>query len=98
LNGIREAFSGGMLMPPPVAQKVLRFLSNNQALRPNYNLSERERDVLEQMENGHTQREIAALLFISPSTVNGHIQKIYQKLHVHSSSAAVAKALRERLI
>jgi DNA-binding NarL/FixJ family response regulator len=48
--------------------------------------------------HGHSQKEIANQLTISSHTVNCHIQKIYDKLHVHSGVEAVAKALRERLI
>ena len=69
-----------------------------QTERERYGLSERERDVLRRMAEGLSQKGIAAALFISPSTVNGHVQHVYEKLHVHSSSAAVAKALRERLL
>ena len=98
IAAIREALEGGMLMPAPVARKVMGFFEAKAPAAPSYGLSEREREVLEQMVAGCTQKEISARLYISPSTVNNHIQRIYQKLHVHSSSAAVAKALRERLI
>ncbi len=63
-----------------------------------YGLSPRERDVLAEMTRGYTQKQIAARLFISPSTVNSHVQKIYERLHVHTASAAVAKAVREHLL
>jgi DNA-binding NarL/FixJ family response regulator len=55
-------------------------------------------EVLQEMTEGYVQKEIADRLFISPSTVNTHIQHIYEKLHVHSGIEAVAKALRERLV
>lgn len=94
---LREALAGGMLMPAPVAQEVLGFF----ARRPSadaYGLSEREREVLERMVEGLTQKEIAETLFISASTVNKHVQRVYEKLHVRSASAAVAKAVQERLV
>ena len=50
------------------------------------------------MVEGHTQKEIAARLEVSAHTVNSHVQHVYEKLHVNSGNAAVAKALRERLI
>lgn len=98
LAAIREAFAGGMLMPAPVAQKVLTFFQQSRHPQGNYDLSEREREVLIQMVEGCSQKEIASALFISPSTVNGHVQHIYEKLQVHSTGAAVSKAIRERII
>ena len=62
-----------------------------------YGLSPRETEVLQEMVEGLSQREIAETLYISRSTVNSHIQRIYEKLHVNSASAAVAKAVREHL-
>ncbi len=95
---VREAADGGMLITGPVARKVRAFFERQAASGGDYGLSERERDVLDEMGQGRSQREIAQRLFVSQSTVNTHIQHIYEKLHVHSASAAVAKALRERLI
>ena len=94
---VEAARAGGMLMPGPVARRVLaRF--EQPAPAPDYGLTERERDVLREMVLGHTQKEIAARLFVSVNTVNTHVQHLYEKLHVHNGSAAVAKALRERLL
>jgi DNA-binding NarL/FixJ family response regulator len=94
---IREAAQGGTLMPAPVARKVLGFFQQQES-KPDYGLTEREMEVLQEMTEGYVQKEIADRLFISPSTVNTHIQHIYEKLHVHSGIEAVAKALRERLV
>lgn len=101
ITGLQEALAGGMLMPAPVARKVLGFFAS--AAGPggpaaDYGLTEREGEVLGLMVEGLIQKEIADRLCVSPSTVNGHVQRIYGKLHVRSGRAAVAKALRERLI
>lgn len=97
LAAVEAAHEGGMLMPGPVARKVLATFEQLRPT-PDYGLTDRERDVLAEMVGGHTQKEIAERLFVSPSTVNTHVQHIYEKLHVHTGSAAVAKALRERLV
>lgn len=94
---VEAARDGGMLMPPPVARLVLALFAPEPAT-PDYGLSPREREVLSEMTGGHPQRAIAERLGVTPSTVNSHVQKIYEKLHVCSASAAVAKALRERLV
>lgn len=97
IAAVREASQGGTLMTAPVARKVLSFFQQQTAMPPDYGLTEREKDVLREMTEGRTQKEIADKLFISPHTVNTHIQHIYKKLHVHSGVEAVAKAIRERL-
>lgn len=97
ITGLQEALAGGMLMPAPVARKVLGFFAG--APGPaDYGLTEREGEVLGLMVEGLIQKEIADRLCVSPSTVNGHVQRIYGKLHVRSGRAAVVKALRERLV
>lgn len=94
---VEAAQEGGMLMPAPVARLVLALFAPEPAV-PDYGLSPREREVLAAMADGCSQRAAAERLGIAPSTVNTHIQKIYEKLHVRSASAAVAKAIRERLV
>ena len=99
--GVREAAAGGMLMPAPVARRVLAAFqerADRARTADTYGLTPREREVLAEMVEGHTQKEIAVRLEVSAHTVNSHVQNIYEKLHVNSGNAAVAKALRERLI
>lgn len=97
IEAVRQAARGGMLMPAPVASKVLSLFQQTPA-PDDFGLSEREREVLAEMAEGYTQKEIAARLFVSPNTVNTHIQHIYAKLHVHCAPEAVAKAIRAGLI
>ena len=63
-----------------------------------YGLSSRERQVLSALADGFSQKQIGQILYIATNTVNSHIQKIYQKLNVHSAPGAVAKAIREGVI
>ncbi|PAP76407.1 response regulator transcription factor [Rubrivirga marina] len=97
LGAIREARAGGMLMQRQVARLVLASFEAKKPA-PDYGLTKRETEVLAEMVDGHTQPQIADRLFVSLSTVNSHVQSIYAKLHVHNGSAAVAKAVRERLV
>ncbi len=59
------------------------------------NLTERERQVLELLVQGMSNKEIARRLLISTNTVKQHLKSIFDKLHVHSRAAAVAKALEK---
>ena len=61
-------------------------------------LSEREVEILQLVAFGQTNRDVAGKLFISPDTVKTHLEHIYQKLGATDRTAAVAEALRRRLI
>ena len=100
MEALQEVASGGAPMSPAVARKVLAFF-NKRAQIPaarDFELSQRELDVLRGLVDGLTYKMIAARLGISYSTVNSHVTRIYEKLHVKSVSAAVSLALREGLV
>ena len=61
-------------------------------------LSPQEMRLLKLLTDGHQNKTAAAELGISVHTVNFHLRSIYEKLHVHSRSEAVARALRDGLI
>ncbi len=100
VEAIREAVAGGAPMSPGVARAVLgRFVELAAPGRSSdYALSDREREVLELMTQGLIKKEIADRLGLSFHTVNAHLRNIYTKLHVGTRGAAVAKALKEKLV
>ena len=57
-------------------------------------LTEREREVLQWLSSGKTDRDIAQILAISPRTVHKHLQRIYEKLGVETRTAAVMRAMK----
>ena len=61
-------------------------------------LTKRELEVLRLVAEGHTDREVADILIISPRTVNRHLGNIYVKLDVPGRAAAVAYAIRQSLV
>ena len=63
-----------------------------------FDLSDREKEVLKYLVQGMSYKLIAATCFISPETVNGHIKNIYKKLQVHSKSEAVVKAIKGNIV
>ena len=99
-KAVRAVSKGQSLIEPGVAAKVLsRFvqLSQHQA-SPADILSEREMDVLRQMATGSANKQIAAGLSLSESTVKTHIANIFQKLEVNDRTGAVTEALRRKII
>ena len=61
-------------------------------------LSDREREVFQLIAEGKTNKDIAAILFISPSTVETHRARIMEKLDVHSAAEIVLYAVRRGVI
>lgn len=98
LQAIKDGFEGGVPLTPLIAKKALDFFKNSVRLpSEDYNLSERETEILKLLVEGLSNNEISDRLFISVITVRNHIGHIYQKLHVHSKSQAVSKAVKEGL-
>jgi DNA-binding NarL/FixJ family response regulator len=98
-EAIRTVLSGGAPMTASIARKVLMMVPR--AASPDkekHNLSDKENGILQLLVNGNSYKMIAAELGISLDTVRFHIKKIYDKLHVHSATEAVSKALRDRLV
>jgi len=99
LEYILEAASGGAPMTSSVATQVLKMFSEVQVPQgEDYNLSDREKEVLQHLVNGYSYKMIASDMFIAIDTVRSHIKKIYEKLHVNSKSEAVAKAFKDKII
>lgn len=99
LEYIAEAQTGGAPMTASVATQVLKmFSSMNNEKGEDYNLSDREKQVLQLLVDGYSYKMIAGEMFIAIDTVRSHIKKIYEKLHVNSKSEAVAKAFKDRLV
>ena len=99
IEGIRDALEGGAPMTPIVAKKVLEMV-NTYAPKPaeDFHLSERELEILSYLVKGMSYKMIADAAGISWHTVNSYFKKIYDKLHVHSATEAVARALKERIV
>lgn len=99
LSAIQEVYEGGSPMTPLIARKVLSLFQNKYCFDNEfYNLTEREKDILRCLVDGQSYKMIADTLNISYHTVNAHIRKIYEKLHVNSSQEAISKALRQKLV
>ena len=99
LQAIDEVYTGGSPMSPSIARKVLSFFQTVHQPEPEFfDLSKREKEILRCLVEGQSYKMIADTCFISINTVNSHIRKIYDKLHVNSSQEAISKALRQKLI
>jgi DNA-binding NarL/FixJ family response regulator len=100
IEAIRETYLGGAPMTPSVAVKVLQMfrLHGSDEKKEFIDLSAREKEILALLVKGKSYKAVASACFISIDTVSTHIRHIYEKLHVHSKSEAVAKAINQKLI
>jgi len=99
LEYIQEANTGGAPMTASIATQVLQmFALLNGQHNDQYNLSDREKQVLQLLVNGYSYKMIASEMYIAIDTVRSHIKKIYEKLQVNSKSEAVAKAFKDKLL
>ncbi len=100
IEALNDVHSGGAPMTPSIARRVLQLFKGNVQLPSNeeYNLTEKEKQVLQHLTEGKSYKMIADELTISVETIKTHIKNIYAKLHVHSAPEAVAKAIQERIV
>jgi DNA-binding CsgD family transcriptional regulator len=75
-----------------------KFRLENKTTDESFQLTDREKEVLECLVKGMSYKMIAAACFISIDTVRHHIKNIYDKLHVNSKSEAVAMAIKRNIV
>ncbi len=99
IEAIREAHGGGAPMSPDIARRVVDLF---RAMRPapqgESALTRAEVQMLSLLADGHSYQSAATEMDVSINTVRNRIRSIYEKLHVHSRSEAVSKALRHGII
>jgi len=99
IDAIKEVHEGGAPMTASIAKKVLQAFAKSNAPKQNdYQLTDREKDILGSLVKGNSYKMISAELGISINTVREYIRRIYDKLHVHSMNEAVAKAINNRIV
>jgi DNA-binding NarL/FixJ family response regulator len=99
LDAIAEVANGGAPMSPEVARRVVELFRTARAPeRASYHLTPHEVRLLQLLVNGRNRKTAATELGVSVHAITFHLRQIYEKLHVHSKSDAVVKALRNRLI
>ena len=99
IEAIGEAHEGGSPMSPEIARKVVTlFQRTHQPADPEERLTPHEVRLLKMLSEGHSYQSAGSALGVTINTIRNYIRSIYGKLHVHSKSAAVTKALKSRLI
>lgn len=100
INAIFDVMNGDVPLTPFIARKILQVFPKSKQPDPKdeYNLTNREQQILSCLVKGLSYKLIAVQLDISIDTVRSHIKKVYEKLHVNSATEAVSKAMRDRIV
>ena len=93
LAAIQEVYEGGAPMSPGIARRVMQSMHQSTAPNDLDQLTPREATILSLLAAGNSYKMVAAEAGISIDTARTHIKRIYEKLHVHSVTEAVAKYL-----
>lgn len=89
---IRAAARGEALFGPEIAKRLMSFFAGARPPQIFPELTEREREILQLIAQGHNNVEISEKLFLAPKTVRNHISNIFSKLHVADRAQAIIKA------
>jgi len=95
VQSIESVCNGGAPMTPEIARKVVDYFRrhSNSGIGKFQHLTERETLVLQLLAEGFLYKEIAAKSFVSVDTVKKIVQRVYEKLQVHTRSEAIKKYL-----
>ena len=84
---------------PEIARKVMElFRRTPPPKKAGHNLTAHEARLVRMLVDGHTCKSAAAELGVTVHAVTWHLRNVYEKLHVHSKTEAVSKALREGIV
>jgi DNA-binding NarL/FixJ family response regulator len=99
LEHVADAATGGAPMSPEIAARVVRLFQRlPRPVALEQTLTPQETGFLGLLAEGHSYASAAGELHVSVNTVRNYVRSIYDKLHVHSKSEAVSKAMRAGLI
>ncbi len=100
IEAIRNAVAGKAFFSPQISKILAESYRDvtSQEEDPYERLNNREREILQLILEGHTNKTIAEMLFISPKTVDNHRTHLMRKLNVHSSSELMRWAAKKGLL
>lgn len=98
-DAIRAAHSGGSPLSPEIARGIVNVFQHiGPSQTATVSLTGQEQQLLSLLAQGHSYEVAARKMNVSVNTVRNYVRSVYEKLHVHSKSAAVSAALRRGLI
>jgi len=100
-SAIQAAYNGESFLSSSAAAALIEEYQQKASLDgkdPYQQLTDREKEVLKLVVEGHTAREIADMLVVSPKTVEGYKTNLMNKLNIHNQTDLIKFAIRKRVI
>jgi DNA-binding NarL/FixJ family response regulator len=101
-SAIQSVYNGGSYLSPSAAAVLVEECQQKTSVEegkdPYHQLTDREKEVLKLVVEGHTAREIAGMLFVSPKTVEWYKTSLMNKLNIHNRTDLIKFAIRKTLI
>ncbi len=98
IDTIHRVMQGEVVIHPRVANRLVRELAKNDRKKEDLRLTRREKDVLQLLVRGNTNKEMADIMFISEKTVKNHLTSIFKKLSVKDRTQAAVYALKNQIV
>lgn len=98
VDTIHRVMQGEIVIHPRVANRLVRELNRNDSKKNEVRLTKREKDVLDLLVKGNTNKEMADCMFISEKTVKNHLTSIFRKLGVKDRTQAAVYALKNNIV
>jgi len=98
IETIHKVMQGEVVIHPRVANRLVRELAKSDKKKEDLRLTRREKDVLQLLVRGNTNKEMADIMFISEKTVKNHLTSIFKKLSVKDRTQAAVYALKNHIV
>ncbi len=98
VDTINRVMQGEIVIHPRVANRLVRELNRSDLKKNEIRLTKREKDVLDLLVKGNTNKDMADYMFISEKTVKNHLTSIFRKLGVKDRTQAAVFALKNHIV
>lgn len=98
ISTIHKVMSGEVVIHPRVAKRLVKEFIRNENKKEEIKLTRREKDVLNLLVHGSSNKDVADVMFISEKTVKNHLTSIFRKLGVRDRTQAAVYAIKNNMV
>lgn len=98
IDTIHRVMAGEVVIHPRVAKRLIKEINNNSQKQEMVKLTRRERDIINLLVKGNSNKDMAETMYISEKTVKNHLTSIFRKLGVKDRTQAAVYALKNHIV